>query len=381
MKAIEFREALRMFRRARRVRKYGFHRYDGSAEDICRQIIADCWNDEKQYLQVSTGHFCEFYVRDFAHCAEALVKLGYKKQVAATLKYALETFKKHGQTEQTISPSGVPFSFPAYSPDALALLLRTIIVTKQERLAKDYRRLLQKECDRFIRGVIDKKTLLPKRRKRFSGMRDHAERSGACYEAVMMLLVAKLAPQLKLKFPYSAEQLIQPFLNTYWNGSYFYSDTKQQAIVVGDANVMPFWTGALNGLISDAQLAAMRRKTLRSLRAASLDDPWPLRYTTLEDTEKEKVGLHFSNLLAKGYQTDSIWQNIGLCYLDVLAGGNRKVAKRHLRQIGRLIEEHGTFLEIYDKTGKPFATPFYITDEGMLWCAQWLALQRVMLEK
>lgn len=381
MRIIELQEAVRMFRRARRVRREGFVRYSGSAEEICRQIIDDCWDEKHQYLRVSTGHFCEFYVRDFAHCAGALLKLGYRKQVTATVRYALEAFEKHGRIEQTISPGGIAFSFPAYSPDALALLLFILAKTKQTKLAKHHRKLLQKEADRFVRLVIDPATLLPRRNKRFSGMRDHCERSSACYEAVMILLVAKLAPEFKLDFPYTPEQLTPIFLETYWNGSYFYSDITRQPIVVGDANVIPIWTGVLEGMVPAATLRAMRRKMLRSLRVAGLDEPWPLRYTNSQDAKSEQVGMHFSSFFAHGYQTDSIWMNIGLCMLDVLADENPKVARKHHERIGKLIEQHGTFFELYDKKGRPFITPFYAADEGMLWCAQWLAFHRDMMGK
>lgn len=379
MKLIEMQEAARMFRRARRVRRSGFRRYDGDEEAICRQIIADCWDEERHYFRVSNGHFCEFYVRDFAHCAGALVTLGYEEKVVATLRYALQTFQEHGRIEQTISPKSQPFSFPAYSPDALALLLHTLVITKQEKLAKEYHDLLQQECDRFAAEVIDAGRLLPKRHKRFSGMRDHVKRQAACYDAAMVLLVAKYAPRFQLKFPYKIEDLAEIFLQTYWNGEYFYSDATQQPMVVGDAQIFPFWTGILADVVKPKELAAMRAKTFRAVHRAGLDDPWPLRYTNSADAGQEHRRLHFSNLFANGYQTDSIWMNTGLCMLEVLASDNPKAAKKHVARIGQLIKQHGTFLEVYDKTGAPFKTFWYVADEGMLWCASWLVLRRALV--
>ena len=39
-----------------------------------------------------------------------------------------------------------------------------------------------------------------------------------------------------------------------------------------------------------------------------------------------------------------------------------------------LIEKHGNFLEVFDANGKPFSTPFYYCDSGMLWAANYLVL-------
>jgi hypothetical protein len=66
-------EAWRIFNRSVYAKKYGIKRYNGNAKEICRQIIKDCWNG--RYFQVSNGHFCEFYIRDFGWCVESLLKL------------------------------------------------------------------------------------------------------------------------------------------------------------------------------------------------------------------------------------------------------------------------------------------------------------------
>lgn len=361
-----------MFRRAHRVRSEGFQRFSGSPEEICRQIIERCWDADKQYFQVSSGHFTEFYVRDFAHTAAALVALGYGEKVRATLQYALRVYARHGRIEQSISPGGKPFSFPAYSPDALALLLHAMVVTNNADLAKRHRTLLQAEADRFAQTVVDPATMLPYRHKRFSGMRDHAKRQGACYDAVMIGLVAKYAPIFDLKFPYPHKEVAERLVEAYWQGSYFVSDLQKQTIVTGDANVFPFWTDVLEGVTPRKELAAIRRSAMDALHGNGLDDPWPLRYISPKDAAVERVKLNIGNLFAGDYQTHSIWMNIGMCMLDVLWEANPKAARVHDHRVGELIAQHGTFLEVYDRTGEPFKTPWYVTDEAMLWCAQWL---------
>ena len=123
MKLIHISEALRMFKRARRVSREGFKRYKGSPEHIAKQIIESCWNKEDKYFQVSSGHFNEFYCRDFGMCAEALVKLGHKKKVIQTLDYALNKFKQSGRITTSISPSGKCFDFPYYGADSLPFII------------------------------------------------------------------------------------------------------------------------------------------------------------------------------------------------------------------------------------------------------------------
>src|SRR3989344_2702653 len=88
IKPTHISEALRIFRRSLKVRVSGFKKYDGDAKEICERIINDCFNGK--YFQTSTGHFCQFWTRDFGMCAESLVKLGYKKEVGMTLEYALD---------------------------------------------------------------------------------------------------------------------------------------------------------------------------------------------------------------------------------------------------------------------------------------------------
>jgi len=376
MTFVELKEAGRMLARARRIGNGDFRRYQGSAEEICRQIIDDCWDADKRYFRVSNGHFLGFYVRDFAHAGRALVDLGFKDRVNETLRWALGVFERHGQIEQSISREGKPFSFPAYSPDALGLLLYVLDLTNNRALVKRHRKLLQHEADRFARAVIDPKTLLPYLHKRFSAMRDHAWRPAACYDAVMAVLVAKYAERFGLEFPYKHKAMAEKLVETYWNGNYFFSDLNKRKIVTGDANVFPFWTNVLEGVVPKQQIDSMTKKAMRAMHQAGLDDPWPLRYVSAKDVRREGIRLNIANLFAKGYQTDSIWMNIGLCMLDVQVQSDPPAAKRHIERVGELITEHGTFLELYDKTGQPFKTFWYVSDEAMLWCAQWLRLSR-----
>jgi hypothetical protein len=136
-------EGLRVFRRSLRVKYKGIKHYRGNAEQICRQIVRDCWNGS--YFQISTGHFCEFYIRDFGWCIDSLIKLGYKKEAKKTLEYALKKYSENRGITTTITPSGKCVDVFAYSPDSLAFLIRSMNAAKADHLFEKYRDFLNSE--------------------------------------------------------------------------------------------------------------------------------------------------------------------------------------------------------------------------------------------
>lgn len=366
---LQIKEGLRFFKRARHVKKAGFKNYQGDAKEICRQVIEDCYDREKKYFRVSPGHFCEYYVRDFALCCEALLELGYAEEIEYTLRFALERFVKHGNITTAINPQGVPFDyFMPSGPESIALFLYTFTHTKNHDLATENKEFLQKQVDRVLH-MMDSKTLLPRTDKHYSTIRDQAMRKSSCYDAVMIAVVAREAKELGLQFPYTEEQITDRIIETYWNGTYFFQDLNKQDIIEGDANVFPFWTE----IITEPEKI---EQAMTAIQAAGLDKPFPLRYVSALDKKREKVGLHFANLFAPDYETDSIWMHLGLAYIRVMNDYNPKLAAKYLRMYEELITQHKTFLEVYDTSGKPLKRMFYISDEAMLWCANWLAMQK-----
>jgi hypothetical protein len=140
--------AWNMFFRALRVKFRGFKRYSGNAEEICKNIIDDCWNGS--YFQTSTGHFNYFWTRDFGWCVEALVKLGYREKCIKTLDYALGIFAKHERITTTITPNKKPFNFPnKYAPESLPYIVYSLVITKA-KLVKKYEDFLNQEIKRYL---------------------------------------------------------------------------------------------------------------------------------------------------------------------------------------------------------------------------------------
>ena len=366
-------EGLRMWRRARRVRREGFTRYEGLPEQVCLQILADCWDEQRQYFRVSPGHFCEFYTRDFALCCESLVEIGYAARVRKTLQYALGRFERHGRMTVAIGPDGTPFDyFLPSGPETVALFLYACDKSRNIDLLMKHKAFLQKEIDRIVHACIDSATLLPRVDRSFSTIRDHAKRKAPCYDAIMIALLAREAHHLGFRFPYDEKKIVDAIRTRYWNGAYFFQDLNRQDVVAGDANVFPFWTG----LFTDREV---RTRVITSICAAKLDDPLPLRYVSPHDARREKTKLSWVDLLAPDYETTSLWAHLGLAYVRVLAEDDPARARAHLAQYETLIEKYRTFLEVYEEYEGgvvPFSRLLYASDEGMLWCANWLALTR-----
>ena len=181
------RLALRVFSRAIYVKKKGFKKYNGNAEEICKQVVKECWNGK--YFQASNGHFKDFWMRDFGFCVGSLLKLGYKKEVEVTLQYALDIFSRSDRITTTISPKGVPCDFPYYAPDSLGYLIRSLRISKSFDLIKKYKKFLNNEIKKYYELVLDSKTGLVRKDRTYSSMKDFSIRKSSCYDNCVSAMI------------------------------------------------------------------------------------------------------------------------------------------------------------------------------------------------
>ncbi|HIH48551.1 MAG: hypothetical protein QS99_C0001G0079 [archaeon GW2011_AR4] len=358
---VHLSEGIRIFRRVRRAKKKGFKRYKGNAAQICRQVIDECWNE--QFFQTSTGHFCMFWTRDFGWCTDSLLQLGYEKEVIKTLDYALAIFSKYDRVTTAITPSHKPFDFPTYSPDSLAFLLRSLNHADASHLTAKYRDFLNDEIKRFASLVLNKETGLVNR-KQFASIKDYSKRQSSCYNNVMLAVLSEEIEKTNLLNPFRKYDYPAMIKGAFWNGEFFRDDLSGKNYVSADANIMPLWTGTITD-------KTIRKKALVRLHKEGLDDPFPIKYT--------KVGNETRMLaierLVEGYEQNTIWMHIGMLYMDILKDTDKELFAEHKKRISALIEKHGTFLEVFSPDGKPFRTPLYLSDEGMLWASLFLAMK------
>lgn len=357
-------EGLRMFARSLKRRFFRIKKYSGDENKICRQIVDDCFNGK--YFQVSKGHFCEFYTRDFGFCIDSLIWMGYIKEVRKTLAYALEKFEKSNNIATTISPSGRVFDFPRYSVDSLPYLIRSLAVSKSFSLAKKHKDFLNNEIRKFKRNVVDNKTGLVRKDRYFSSMKDHSLRESSCYDNVFLWVLSEYLKEFSfLENPFGKYDYKRLIKDNFWTGEYFLDDLSGRSYVSGDANVIPFWIGLFDS-------RKMIRKAFKKIHEEGLDSPFPLSYGTL--ASKEEQNFSWFGFFASDYETDTVWTHLGLMYLKMLGQVDRKLFLKHKRSYGKIILKYGNFLETFTKKGKPYRTPFYFSDESMLWSANYLTL-------
>ena len=353
---------MRIYKTCRKRKKEGFKRCKGNAKEICRQITKGCFNG--RYFQVSNNNFPEFWTRDFGFCAESLVKLGYKKEVLKTLEYSLGIFSEQNKITTTIIPGGKAIDVFTFSPDSLPLFLRSLRIAKAGTLVKKHKNFLEKEIQRYFNIVLDKKTGLVKK-KNFSSMKDYAKRKSSCYDNVMMALLSEETDKLKLKNPFSSYNLKKIIKENFWTGKYFLDDISGSKHIAGDANVFPFWTG----IFKDKKMIGSSIKTIQK---SKLDRPFPLKYSNVRlNTQKMSA----QEVFVYGYEADAIWMHMGPLYIKMVQKVDMKKAKEYIAQYTKIIEKYGTYLEVFNSQGKPFETPFYLCDEGMLWASIYLDFQ------
>jgi hypothetical protein len=340
----------------------GYKRHEGDAAEICRQIVDRCWNPEREYFQVSNGNYPEFYCRDFGIATGALLGLGHGEKVRKTLEYAMGAFSRHGKIMQVISPHGRPFEFPDYSCDALPFLLRSINLSGATELISKYREFLNYETSRYYEKVFDEKTGLVKKEPSISGMKDFALRISPCYHNCMLAMLAEELKKAKLDNPFKGHDFKRLIKENFWKKTHFIDDLSGHDFVTGDANVFPFWCGIFSE-------KSMLRSAVAKLRENDLDYPFPLKYHGKRVKEHDMIWQEF---FVRNWEKDSIWLNLGMCYLEVAKNADRKLFEFYLDKYRGIVEMHGNFLELFEPNGRPFRTAFFCADDGMLWSAMLL---------
>lgn len=349
-------EGLRIYLEGRHRKQQAWKRFSGGWREICHQIVESCWNG--RYFQSSTGHFRQFYARDFGLSMPALTALGYGLQCTQTLRYALYHYSKANRIRVAITPSGRPFDFPnAYSPDSVAHLFRSLAILKDKGLIEMYFRFLQQEINRFFETVVDPQTGLANRHRHFGGMKDYAIRDSSCYDSTMIAVLNGAIKKLKVfENPLKDYHLKKEIIDAYWRDDHFTDDQSGKDILTGDANIAPFYYSVIND-------SYKQKKAIRSIQNAKLDKPFPLSYDPIGETTQQVRYEWF----VPGWERGASWSNIGIMYLELLKHGNRGIYQQAILQYHNLIEHHGTLFECYTPDYNPYQSRWYHADEGMVW--------------
>ncbi len=358
---IHIKEALRIFRRHLAVKRNGFRQYKGNVRQILKQCVDSSYSIKKGFFQVSNGHFSEFYTRDFGWCTASLLKLGYKKQVISTLRYALSIFKKYNKVTVAISPDGRPFDFPCYAVDSLPYLIHSLTLANTPLLVNEYKSFLNSQISLFFTQVIDKKTGIVRKDKYFSSMKDHSVRYSSCYDNCMVAMLKDDISKLNLNNPLNQYNYKKLIMDNFWTGSYFLDDLSGAKYVSGDSNIFPFLTGTIKD-------KSIMKKAFRAMEEHKLTEPFPLKYTA------KKTRLNFMRFLLPNYELDSIWMHMGPLYLMLLKSIDEKKFQHYLNKYLNQVAKYKNFFELYHPDGTPYHAWCYSADESMLWAANVLVL-------
>lgn len=340
-------------------RRISFPEYPGTADEICRQIIEDCWNGH--YFQTSKGNFSQFWTRDFGWCTSSLIKLGYQQKVLQTLRYAMNRFRDDNKITTTITPNGKPYDFPYEAVDSLPWLVHSLRVAKFNYY--DYHEFLSEQVKKYFERFIDPQTGLVKKELPVSSMKDFAVRESSCYDNCLVALLARNLKQMKIDNPFENYDYEELILDYFWNGRYFYDDLKKHNYVAGDANIFPFITG----VVTDKNKL---RLAIKAIQSEGLDKPFPLRYTK----SREKINFTWQEMLMRDYESDTVWTHMGLLYIKLVQQMDPGKAKEYKAKYTERIEKYHNFLEVFFSGGKPYKNMFYFSDSGMLWAANYLTL-------
>ncbi|MBT5022358.1 hypothetical protein HOK51_02655 [Candidatus Woesearchaeota archaeon] len=377
-------EGIRFFIRRVRVGLFGIRKYDGNVNYICQQIVEGCWNKQKGYFMVSSGHYCEFYSRDFGWCTSALLGVGasYKSKVRKSLEYALSVFEKVGGIHVAINPNGRAFNFPNYdSIDSIAYIFRSLRLLGDVDLILEFFDFLQGEITRCC-GFIDSKTGLVRKDMRFSSMKDYSLRKSSCYDNccigllfseidLINKLFKKSSKKISLNNPFSNYNYKKLLNEHFWTGNYFLNDLSGDNTVCGDANIYPFWFEIFDGKNKDKK---MLQTVIKSIEKKGLDKPLPLMYNSkFDDKEHNMIFLEW---FVPGWERNSIWSMMGMKYIELVSFVDKKKALRMLDLYAVKIKEYKNFIELYDSkgTGRAFSSLFYHADGNMLWAGMYLDL-------
>lgn len=360
---IHLAEGIRFFKRSLKVRRKGIVRQGDTAQEICKNITERCWNGK--FFQTSLGHFCQFWTRDFGWCAKSLVKLGHRAKVQKTLDYALSIFSKKGQICTTITPKGKPFDFPNFAPDSLAMMLHSLSVSDSKALIKKHWAFLQEQINSFYDIVIDKNTGLVRSDRHFSSIKDYAKRRSSCYDNCMVSMVSGYASSLGFCNPLKGYDNEKILMKNFWKETHFVDDLSGRDFITGDANIFPFWSGSIHSM-------EMQSKAVETIRKYGLDMPIPLRYYHQSIKEQDMLSIE---AFAKNYERDTVWLHLGMLYLEMIKSLDKDLARRYADAYRNLISTCGTFPEILNEDLTLYKSPFYFSDEGMLWASIFLVLE------
>lgn len=180
----------------------GHRRYPGTAEEILRAGLEDCWSGE--HLTASPGTYRQFWTRDTGFAAPSLVRLGdpWPDRLLSSLAWAMGVWRRRGShVTTTINPLlRWPVDIFDYGVDSLPLLLSSLQALVAgggatgegaAALAHEHRAWIASEVEHFVAEVVDPSTGLVRSDRHFSAHRDTFKNGSTAYANTMVAVLAR----------------------------------------------------------------------------------------------------------------------------------------------------------------------------------------------
>jgi len=339
-------------------------RFEGDAREVCQQIVDRLWYDD--FYRTSLGHYDFFWMRDFGTVAESLTKIGEKKKVHHTLKWALRHYRRAGDLTLCIDKYGHTFNAPAkQSIDAIPWLLHSLAVSEYP-LNKSEHVFLQQQIRKYTKKYLHEDSGLIKK-VHYAELRDAVLYDRSAYSLALVGRMAVAAKQLRLTaFTYDVSVYSNELVDHYWTGEYFKADRVSDAYS-SECALMPFFLKVVN----DQHKA---EETFDYIQRKKLNKPYPLKYSDGKSKFHYRFGM--GPFQMPNYTGDSIWTWHATFYLHLLDRYNRPEYSDEYKSFSSLIERHGSYPELVNADGSWYYAPFYRSDPGMVWAALFLELPK-----
>ena len=337
-------------------------RFEGSARDICSQILERLWYGD--FYRTSLGHFNFFWMRDFGTVADDLVQLGHETRVHYTLRWTLRRYQIHGRITTCIDSFGTCFNAPGReSIDALPWLLHSLVVSRYV-LNTQEKAFLSRELQRFTATFLDVSGDI-RADVLFAEQRDAVYYDRSAYAVGLVGRLAACVEQLHLPgFGFRKDVYEKILTEHYWNGNYLNADRTNDAFSA-DSALVPLFLDVLSDTKKvDATLDYIEKK--------KINRPYPVRYGFHDKEFRHRLGM--GRWIMPEYTGNTIWTWHGTFYLHLLARRKNPLYAQNYRRFSALIERHKTYPELVVPDGSWYKAIFYRADPGMVWVALFLTL-------
>ena len=351
------------------IRRFVRRQYHGEPAAICRQVVEKCYDPKRKYFRTSVDTYPELWSRDFGRCVPALIHTGYREEVLNSFLFAFRAYRKAGRYELTILPDGSLYNFPfgTYSPDGFAFFLYGLCALREQGLVDDNADFLHQEARRFFHQVVNPNDGTVRENTHFSEAQDYLRRNSSCYSTCACFIVQQSLCKLGIDNPLAPFDYPSILKSRYFNSAhhYFYDDIAKRPYISGDANILPFWCGAL-----EKNHFADIRNVMERMDEANLNVPYPSRYRN--GTEK-LPSLRLDRL--NPWQTESVWTCLGLHMLETLHRHWPQRFQMEMKKMTTLISNLQCFPEVIShRTKQLYQYPLYVSETSMLWAANLLNL-------